>query len=247
MVIRNRGLTLGALVFGAAALAPIAQAHHRDFTFLRDWFLPFMGEKEMEYRFFHIKEGNFNKHEFEFEYGITDHFAIEPGFAFVKEGTDKLHLDEWDIELRFNFGKFEINKPLFALNVEYEHPTDPDEPTHGELKFIASMFNERGDDFSINVNVGRELSHGDEQEGEVAAGWVTNLSGNTKSAAHGYNLGPRGGLESTFDFQEHNWGLGPTLVYRANEHFNILGTFMFGINHPDIHRDELRIIAEWEF
>ena len=63
---------LGLLVAGSGT----ASAHHRDFVFLRDWYLPFAGENEIEYRMSHFNRANVFVHQVEFELGITDHFAI---------------------------------------------------------------------------------------------------------------------------------------------------------------------------
>src|SRR3982751_4972898 len=102
----RRWPVISGLVLAAVALLPVhAQAHERDFTLLRDWFLPYRFEREIEYRFTHIKGGDFNAHEVEFEYGINPHFAIEPGIEFVKEEGGKFHVDGYDTELRFNFGE----------------------------------------------------------------------------------------------------------------------------------------------
>src|SRR5215471_12570838 len=120
-------------------LASPSLAHEREFTLSRDWFLPYQGEMEMESRtFIDTTHGDWLQ-EFEFEYGVTDWFAIEPGIG-INQGTDgnDLRVDEYDVELRFHFLKFEYGKILPALNAEYEHPSDPGEADRGELKFILS-------------------------------------------------------------------------------------------------------------
>ena len=42
--------TRGLVVLAAAATVMSAHAHHRDFSFIRDWYLPFKGENEIESR-----------------------------------------------------------------------------------------------------------------------------------------------------------------------------------------------------
>ena len=114
-----------------------AQAHHRDFTFIRDWYLPFAGEREIESRTSYEPKTRALQQEFEFEMGITKNFAIEPGIGFHQEPGDKTHLDEWDIELRFNFMDFAYNKVLPAINLEYENPINTAESKNAKLKLIA--------------------------------------------------------------------------------------------------------------
>ncbi len=230
-----------------AGLAANASAHHRDFTFLRDWYLPYKGEQEIESRTTFIgKDNNFVLQEFEFEYGITKNFAIEPGVGVTKADGEKWHVDAWDVELRFNFLDFEVNKILPAVNVEYENPSAVGEPDHGEIKFILSYYTAQGENFSLNLNIGQELSGPKEKEGEILFGYARPI-GRSTGEEGGYNLGWRGGFESVYDFQEHNIGLGPVLIARVNEHLNAVATFMFGLNHRDAFHDILKLILEWEF
>jgi hypothetical protein len=224
-----------------------AEAHHRDFVFLRDWYLPFAGENEIEYRLTHNNRNNEFVHEVEFEHGITDHFAIEPGIEWHQEDGEKFHLDGMDVELRFNFMEAKMNTILPALNVEYEHPFDTEEPDHGELKFILSYFTPKGEDFSFNFNVGQELSKDKAKESEVLFGYVRPLQKLEKSQHRGYKIGLRGGFEARYDFQEHFFNIGPTVAFETDEHFNIIAHYFFGANDRHNNTDGFRMIIEWEF
>lgn len=234
---------LGAFALGSFLLGPaIAGAHERDFTFLRDWYLPYKHEREVEFRYTGIKGGNFHSYETEFEYGINEHFAIEPGIEFVQEEGGKLHVDGYDTELRFNFGDFQTNKLLPALNVEYEHPVDPDEDDHGELKFIGSMYDDYGNDFSINVNVGWALEHRKERESEIAVGFMHPSRQGMGHRGEGWKYG----LEFDHAMEGEKYTvLGPTVTYRANENFHVLGTYGFRLNNRD--DNTFKLIAEYEF
>jgi hypothetical protein len=241
-------LAVGLLTAGAfLATTGVAEAHHRDFTFLRDWNLPFAGENEIEYRLSHNNRMDEFVHEVEFEHGITNHFAIEPGLEWHEQEDEKLHLDGFDVELRFNFGESAFNKVLFALNAEYEHPFDEEEADHGELKFIASYYTPDGQDFSLNLNLGQELEKDKEKEGEIMFGYVRPLQKLETSAHHGYKIGLRGGFEARYDFQEHFFNIGPTVAFEADEHFNIIAHYFFAGNHRHENTDGFRVIAEWEF
>jgi hypothetical protein len=238
----NRRFAALGFVLGAATLAPtLAQAHERDFSFLRDWFLPYKFEREIEYRYTHVKAGDFNAHELEYEYGITPHFAIEPGIEFVKEQGGKFHVDGYDTELRFNFGEFKTNTLLPALNVEYEHPVDKDEDDHAELKFIGSYYDDAGNDLSLNVNIGWALKHRREQESEFALGFMHPTRPGMGHRGEGWKYG----FEFQEDLVEHHSVLGPTVTFRANEHLHVLATFGFGLQ--DKEDNTLKFIAEYEF
>jgi len=232
---------------GVLGMAGSAFAHHRDFAFMRDWYLPHKGEHEIESRTSFSPKNREFMQEFEFELGITDHFAIEPGFGFHGMQGEKTHFDEWDIEARFNFGDFAYNKVLAAMNLEYEHPADDAEPTHGEIKFIFSMYTPKGEDYSLNLNVGQELSHGSEKESEVHFGYCRPLTAGQMGGNQAEVAGWRGGFEGVFDFQEHFLGIGPTLVYKVDKHFNMVATYMFGINKRTDNHDQLKLVLEYEF
>jgi len=237
-----RRSSLISLSFGALLLAPtLVQAHERDFAFLRDWFLPYKFEREFEYRYSHVKGGDFNAHELEFEYGINDHFAIEPGLEWVKEEGGKFHLDGWDTELRFNFGDFQSNKWLPAINLEYEHPIDKEESDHAELKMIGSMYDTYGNDFSVNLNVGWALEGNRAQESEILLGFMHPTRPGMGHRGEGFKYG----FEFAEDLQEHHAVLGPTVTFRANEHMHIVTSFAFGLNSSD--DNTFKLIAEYEF
>lgn len=231
-----------------ACLSAPAAAHHRDFTFLRDWYLPYAGENEVELRVQHNNRMNEFIHEVEFEHGVTNHFAIEPGLSWHQQDAEKFHIDGFDLELRFNFLDFKENTVLPALNVEYEHPFDSAEPDRGEVKFVFSYYTPKGEDLSVNLNVGTTLNKGaHEKESEIQFGYMRPLQSLEKTKGHGYKVGLRGGFEARFDFQEHFLNIGPTIGWEKDEHFNILAHYFFGPNKRHENTDGFRVIAEWEF
>lgn len=230
----------------ALGLAGRAEAHHRDFTFIRDWFLPYQGEQEFESRTTYVEGIKSFDQEFEYEYGVNNHMAIEPGIALHQDNGGKLHIDAWDAELRMNFGEFAFNKVLPALNVEYEDPSAQGEPSHGELKFIFSYYTEAGEDYSLNLNIGQELSGPKEKEGEALFGYARPIGPHTEGAV-GYQLGWRGGFESAFDFQEHFMAAGPVVIFRARREFNALLTALMPLNHSGEQHTVLKLIMEYEF
>jgi hypothetical protein len=246
-----RALSVTAAVGLCALALPArqAQAHYRDFSFSRDWFLPFPGEKEFESRTKWVQKDEELEEELEFEYGVSEHFAIEPGIAFHKEKGTDLKYDGWDAELRFNAGTFKTGKVLPAMNVEYEKRKD--ESAHVEVKLVASIFSKNGSDLSVNYNFGRSAEHNEGWESEFTAGFVMPLkateSGETDRAEPSYKNGLRGGIEFVHDVQEGHELLGPTLVFRGGKHVNFVATYGFAINHREENHDEIRLIGEYEW
>jgi hypothetical protein len=246
----NRVVILIAAVNGLFfAAAPMAQAHHRDFVFLRDWYLPFAGENEVEFRMTHNNRMNEFLHEVEFEHGVTDHFAIEPGIEWHQQDQENLHLDGMDIELRFNFLEAKPNTILPALNVEWEHPFATDEADHGELKFVFSYYTPKGEDLSLNLNVGQRLNRGNHtKDAEIDLGYVRPLQKLEQEKHHGYKIGLRGGFEGRYDIQStHFLQIGPTIAFEKDEHFNVIAHYFFGVNDRSNNSDGFRFIVEWEF
>jgi len=256
-------LARGALVVGAlAAISGTSHAHERDFTISRDWHLPYKGENEIESRsFWDPRPGDFVQ-QFEYEYGITDKIAIEPGIKFMKIGSDPFQLSGADVELRFNFLDFGYDRILPALNVEYERQlketdedsgntnADFDNPKNAfELKGIASYYTEKGENFTLNLNVGRVFGEDEsEWESEVTGGYVRPLDfipGFEPSPDHPMKIGVEVLQGLT---KEKNTSLGPVVTWRASKNLHVLANVLVAVNHRGSgHYDELRLILEWEF
>ncbi len=226
-------------------LAPAAHAHHRDFTFLRDWFLPFKGEKEVESRTLYDTGSKQWVQEFEFEYGVYDNFAIEPGLEFHQGDGEKFHLDGYDLELRFRIGDFATNRILPAINIKYDHPV-ADEKPNGEVRFIASYMSSGGIDATANLVLGESLGDDPEPTREFDLGVVGPIGQNSREEM-GYNIGIRGGFEYIRNLDTGDTLLGPTLIYRHDKHFNVLGTAAFPVNNTETNKTQLRFIMEYEF
>jgi len=246
---RSRFVALGLL----GLVAPTALAHERDFTLSRDWHLPYQGEHEIEARSFWRPKPNVVRQQLEYEYGVTEHFAIEPGLTFKKPNGDSFELEDVEFELRFNFLEFGFDKLLPAFNVEVEHrieDAEEEEPKNEvELKSIVSWYTERGEDFTLNLNLGRGWG------GDGEKGWESEL---TAGYSRPLDLIP--GLTPPVDqpievgaefiqhmIREHGTGLGPLVTWRASEHFHLLAAYVFALNEREENFDELRFILEWEF
>jgi hypothetical protein len=247
---------------GAAALlalAPVASAHERDFTISRDWHLPYAGENEIESRTFWDPKPNDLVQQFEYEYGVSDHFAIEPGVKFVKFNADDFKLKMAECEFRFNFLDFGYEKLLPAFNLEYEHRVgdelegenvnpDFDAPKQAiELKGIVSWYTER-DDVTLNVNLGRVDDEDQwDWESELTFGYLRKLDsifGWEPPKEHPIGAG----VEVLQQFSHDKLTeIGPVVSWRATQHLHVLLAGLYAVNHREEHNDELRLILEWEF
>lgn len=226
----------------AFVLARPARAHEREFTRSRDWHLPFRGEHEFELRsFFDTSHGEY-RGQLEYEYGVTRHFAIEPGFEVAENEDGDYEIEGAELELRFNFGEYRQGAWLPAFNLEYEHPFERDEADKLELKGVLSRYGER-DDFAVNLNFGRELEGEREDESELSAGWLRHLEGADAGGHSRLALG----LELVEDFEAHHLQAGPLAKWRAGPHLNLLASYMPAIDERhDGNFDQLTLILEWE-
>src|SRR6185503_235878 len=198
--------------------------------------------------------------QFEYEYGITDNFGIEPGVLFHKRNADSFELESADMELRFNFREFDFDKLLPAINFEYERRIEDDEHDSGasdeeeeeadneaELKGIVSWYTRDGEDFTVNWNVGKGFGgKGDHLwESEITLGYLRPFDFFEWKAPQGHELYV--GVEFLQGIgHEHDSNLGPVVTWRATQHLHMLASFIFGLNDRKENSDEFRMILEWE-
>lgn len=240
---------LARIALAVALFALPALAHEREFTQSRDWFLPYAGEHEIELRnFFDTTHGEY-RGQLEYEYGVTSWFAVEPGIEIEEKEDGKYEVEGAELELRFHFLEFDYEKWLPAVNLEYEQPfedKDGEEPAV-ELKTVLSRYGEDGRDFTLNLNVGKQLSGPKEDESELTAGYIMPLEADAEPSA-GWHDGLRAGIEVVDDFETHDLRVGPLFVYRATGHWNVLASYLFAVDDRDAGNfDQLTFIVEFEF
>jgi len=227
------------------ASATYASAHERKFTMSRDWYLPYPGENEIELRtFFDTNHGEWVG-EVEYEYGVSDHFAIEPGFEIKKNEEGKYEVEAAEIELRFNFGEFQQDKWLPALNVDLELPFENEESSALELKLSLTDYQATGDVWVVNANVGQELEDEHESESELTGGWSHPLE--FLSGHLGPFISPRGGFEAVEEFEHGDLKLGPLFAMRLEREAHFLFAYLFGVGSDEENTDMAAFIFEWEF
>lgn len=231
---------------GLLLLVSTIRAHEREFTRSRDWHLPYAGEHELELRsYFDTTHGRF-RGQLEYEYGVTRHFAIEPGLEIAENADGDHEIEGAGLELRFSFGDWRPSAWLPALDVEYEHPFEDEEADRVALKGILSRYGVH-DDLTVNLNYERELE-GERADGfAVTAGWLHRFDETVGESRHA----PRLGLELTEDLENHHLRAGPLVTWRANRHWNLLASYLVAVDDrgdggPDETSDELTVILEWE-
>ena len=233
-------------LFLASNLCGLASAHEREFTQSRDWHLPHAGEHEFELRsFFDTSHGDY-RGQLEYEYGVTRHFAFEPGIEVQENEDGNYEVEAAELELRFNFGMYRRSAWLPALNVEYEHPFDDEEADKVELEGVLSRYGLR-DDFTVNLNYGREIEDEHEDESQLTAGWLHRFVDDDSEFEYD-SSGVKLGFEAVQDFEDNHLRAGPLLVWRASRHFNLLVSYLPAIDdRGEGNFDELAVILEWEF
>ncbi len=223
-----------------------ASAQEREFTLSRDWFLPGVGEHELELRSrFDTRHGEFFG-ELEYEHGLTDWFTIEPEFEFQKVGDEDLEADSAALVLRFHALDFAPDKLLPALNAEFEFPFHADDDMYSELQFVLSRYGSSGNDMTLNFSAGQTLEGPLVRHDELTLGFLHNFGGKLHTGEDwGEDKGL--GLEFSEEFQDHLMKLGPVFKLRASHGVNLVASYVVGLNERDANSDLLSLILEYEF
>ncbi len=234
------------LAIGAAALSLLtivagvqqAQAHQRDFPFTYDWRQPAKGEKEIELHSRYRERDRSFEQQIEFEYGVTDRFAIAPYIVFEKEAGEDLEYAEWKLEARYQIGDYKLNTVLPGLYLEYEQPKEGKGAI--EAKLILSVFDNRGGDLSFNYIVERELESGAEWEHEYSLGYMTDLGRDTTRRL-------RGGVEWIHNLESNRINAGPVFGFAPSNNTWIVTHYVFPVNNEGGNKGEFRLLAEIEW
>src|SRR5689334_13812668 len=104
---RQIAIAVFALAFTALVAAP-AGAHERFFTYTYDWFTPAKDEKEVEL-WWTQKNGGVADGQVEFEYGVTDRYAVAPYLLLKREHGGAFSVEGWKLEQRYRLGKYGRN------------------------------------------------------------------------------------------------------------------------------------------
>ncbi len=229
------------LALGCALPVQNAQAHRRDFPFTYDWQQPSKGEKEIELKSRYRGRDNGFQQEIEFEYGISDRLMLAPYLVFEKNGNGDLKLEAFKLEGRYQLGEYKANSWLPGLYLEYEAVRKDTDEAEGKL--ILSRYGKKGDDFSFNYIVERELKNGAEFENVYSFGYARSLSDKGFLARRDV----RGGFEWIHNLSSGRINAGPVLGLAASKNVWLVGGWAFPVNSRGGNKSEVRLLAEYEF
>lgn len=224
------GLGLVALFFTTDA----ARADRRSLVWSQQYHTMAQGQTELEYYLTQKTDdlgdyGDENswEHQFELEYGVTDHFQLAIYQRFQNtNGTDDDGFDYTGTKIE---GKYRIGEkgdlPVdAAIYVEYARGEGANEEDAMEYKLILSK------DFgayniTYNQIIEDVVADGDETEHEYTAGVF-------------YECSPSWhvGIESTGSYTENEYRVGPTVSWASEKFWMAVGV-LGGLNH---RTDDLR-------
>jgi len=232
-------VVLAAALVGA--FVPEAQAHRRDFPFTYDWHQPAKGEKEIELKSRYRGRDNSFEQQIEFEYGITDRLMLAPYLVFAKNGNGNLELEAYKLEGRYQLGEYKANTWLPGLYLEYEAVRNDTDEAEGKL--ILSRYGKKGDDFSFNYIIERELENGAEFENEYSFGYARSLGSKGFLARRDV----RGGFEWIHNLSSGRINAGPVLGFEPTKNTWLVFGAALPLNSRGGNKTELRLLAEYEF
>jgi hypothetical protein len=237
----------GGGVLGIALLSALpADAHRRDFPNTYDWRQPSKGEMEIESNTQYKGGDNSTKQALEFEYGVTDRFAVAPYVVFEREAGGNLRYHEWKVETRYQLGKYKTNRILTGLYLEYAQERSEDGKKGAkelEGKIILSRYDRHGGDLSLNL-VAEHILNADKGEED----WEKKYSfGYVRPLGHN-RFETRGGFEWIHNLTDREINAGPVLAFAPAANTWVTMGVAFPLNkRGEGNGTQLRLLAEYEF
>jgi len=237
VVLRRAAVCLSLLAIGVGTRP--ARASERDFPFTYDWLQAFKGEREIALHSRYRARGRVFTQLVEFEYGVTNRFAIAPYVEFEREGSGRLRYEAAKLEARYQLGAYRFGRILPGLYLEYEQPREG----KGEIeaKIILSRYDKDGGDLSLNLILARELEAGANYEKGLSLGYVRPLGSATSRAR------VRGGFEYLQDFESGRINAGPVISFSPSADSRIVAGYAPAINRKNDNKDEFRLVAEYHW
>jgi hypothetical protein len=219
-----------------------AQAHRRDFPFTYDWQQPSQGEREIETHSNYSRADHTFEQQVEFEYGLTNRFMLAPYINYTHEPGGHLRYSGFQLESRYQFGKYRTNKILAGAYLEFEKPRD--ESWEVEPKLILSRYSAKGENISLNLTGERSLNNTDTKWRKAYSFGYARGLGKSK-------LDFRGGFECVRNLDNRAVDLGPVLSfapYQSEKNaFFICAGYGFPVNKRSENKGQARVLAEFEF
>ncbi|MBI2301045.1 MAG: hypothetical protein HYU66_19205 [Armatimonadetes bacterium] len=213
-VVTGRAAVLvGVLAAGLAAGG--ARADVRDFVWTYQWYTPTVGEKEVEAWFTYKSDAHEYEPQIEFETGLTDRWGVGAYLTFHGEDHQSFRWHAVKLENRYRFGKYRPGRVLHAAYLEIAK--EDKEPVELEGKWLMSVYTKNDHHFALNAIAEQKLSSHAPLEFGYAAGWSKGR-GNW-----------RAGVETTGQFTDQEFYVGPTVVWDAAPGTRVLAGVMGGL------------------
>ncbi len=223
--------SLGAL---ALAVSLSAQADTRDFPFTYEWRQGPKGDREFEVKSTYNGIENSFKQEIEVEYSVTNRLLVAPYVILEKEGADGYKYRGFKLESRYQLGKFQRDKFLPGLYLEFER--ERGEASELEGKLIFSRYGSDGSNLSLNLIASRALENGSEFGTGYSLGYARDIN----------KKGLRGGFELIHDLSEHRILGGPVVSKRFGA-ISVVAGYAAHLNSRNGNADQARVNLEYEF
>lgn len=221
-------------VLGALVLAGSAHADRRTYVWTYEYMTMPRGAAELEY-YLTLKAPDIDdfsakntwEHQLEFEYGITDHWDVAIYQRWQHTNTDaddKFEYTGTKLRTRYRFAEKGVYPVDLLAYLEYKRPDGSEPSDELEAKLILAK------DFgkvnvAYNQIIEQGLRHGGKAEHEYASG-----------VSYEFDPTWKIGLESTGNYSEDTFYLGPTLSF-ARKRFWLTAGVLGGLNDRS---DDLR-------
>ena len=221
-----KAFIVSGLVFGTAVSA---LADERDFVWTYEWWVPYKGERELE---FWLTDFGGGKSEFliEFEYGVDGHYMFAPYIQIERDGNH-YRVNGWKFEQRYSFGQFRYDTLLPGVYFEVKKENDEEYELEGKL--IATVARKDGTSWSGNLiaEMKTDSRHG------IVWEYATGVS-----RKHGYRMSY--GIEAFGNITKRRHFIGPTVGMRIKPGQKIVAGYGFSSTGDP---GRFRLLFEYEF
>lgn len=229
---QHRWLSWTLAVVGLFGTVVGVRADERNFAWTYQWFTPSVGEHELEAWFTYRSNNHTYQPQLEYETGLTDRWGLGAYATFQGADGEPFRWHAVKLENRYRFGDFARNRLLHAAY--FEVVKEDATPVKLEGKWLMSVYSRSDHNFALNLIAEQKLSEHAALEFGYAAGWSKGIGA------------WRAGLETTGQFTDQAYYLGPTATYDAGSGTRVLASVMGGLTKAS-HDFVGRLLVQHEF
>ncbi len=204
-------------------------AHERDLVWGYEWWVPYKGERELEFWFTDFGGGKSDLW-FEFEYGVDGHYMFAPYLLMERDGND-FRVVGWKFEQRYSFGEFAFDRVL--PGVYFEVKKEGGEEYELEAKAITTIAFSSGYNWTTNIIAEGKTEPRSKYQWEYTTGLSRRLQ-----------KGCSVGVEAFGNLTMQRHFVGPTVGMRLERGKKVLAGYGFSTTGDP---GRFRLIFEWEF